>query len=272
MPLTQALAAASAIASRSAAGLESRKLDGEKASVSILVKNSTRRLVSGSTPSTPADQLVQPVRGDQVGLLDHVEHRVVRPVRIGEALVALGGRARPRSAASPAARRGGGLPEIHVAAEEVGLGAHQPVGLGGEPAHHLGQRRARRGTGRRSSAAGRSAWRSAASAIAPWAVIAARARLSDSFSSASRCVGRQHLEAPRRRTAIRGGALGRGGVGGGFGASPAVGALAATAFACAPCSGLRASAAPWPLRLRRLRRIVIAPSRLGAPRPMTSAQ
>ena len=35
-----------------AVGLEARKFDGAKASVSIRMKNSTRRFSSGSTPST----------------------------------------------------------------------------------------------------------------------------------------------------------------------------------------------------------------------------
>ncbi len=76
-----------------------------------------------------------------------------------------------------AERAGGRPPQVHVAAEEVGLGAHQPVGLGGELAHHLGQgRRDVEGVGtERRRPVG---LRSAASAIAPWAVIAARARLS----------------------------------------------------------------------------------------------
>ena len=40
--------------SRSAAGFDSRKFDGATASVSMRVKNSTRRLATGSTPSTSA--------------------------------------------------------------------------------------------------------------------------------------------------------------------------------------------------------------------------
>ena len=53
MPRTR-LSPPVAITSRSAAGLEARKFDGEKASVSIFMKNSTRRLVIGSTSSTSA--------------------------------------------------------------------------------------------------------------------------------------------------------------------------------------------------------------------------
>ncbi len=53
MPLTR-LSPLVAITSRIAAGLEIRKFDGEKASVSAFMKNSTRRLAIGSTSSTPA--------------------------------------------------------------------------------------------------------------------------------------------------------------------------------------------------------------------------
>jgi hypothetical protein len=53
MPLTR-LSPPVAITSRRAAGLEARKFEGEKASVSIFMKNSTRRFSSGSTPSTSA--------------------------------------------------------------------------------------------------------------------------------------------------------------------------------------------------------------------------
>ena len=53
MPLTR-LSPPVAMTSRNAAGLEARKLEGEKASVSIFMKNSTRRLTIGSTPSTSA--------------------------------------------------------------------------------------------------------------------------------------------------------------------------------------------------------------------------
>ncbi len=45
------------IASRRAAGLDIRKLEGEKASVSILVKNSSRRFSAGSAISAPATRL-----------------------------------------------------------------------------------------------------------------------------------------------------------------------------------------------------------------------
>ena len=53
MPFTR-LAPPEDITSRSAAGFDARKFDGEKASVSIFMKNSTRRFSSGSTPSTSA--------------------------------------------------------------------------------------------------------------------------------------------------------------------------------------------------------------------------
>ncbi len=52
MPLTR-LSPRLSTAAFSAAGLDIRKFDGEKASVIIFMKNSARRLVSGSTSCTP---------------------------------------------------------------------------------------------------------------------------------------------------------------------------------------------------------------------------
>jgi hypothetical protein len=87
------------------------------------------------------DQVVQPVRRQQVALLHHVEHRVGRPVGIAEPLVALGGgdHGLGRLAGHLAGRR---LPQVHVAAEQVGLGPQQAVGLGGQAGHHLVEGRA----------------------------------------------------------------------------------------------------------------------------------
>jgi len=56
MPRTR-LSPCELIASRRAAGLDIRKFDGEIASVSIFMKNSTRRFSSGSTPSTSVTRL-----------------------------------------------------------------------------------------------------------------------------------------------------------------------------------------------------------------------
>src|ERR1700761_6272149 len=86
------------------------------------------------------------------------------------------------------------------------------------------------------SAAGRSAWRSAASARAPWAVIAARARFTDSFSSVSRWAPDRALK-PAKGLAGEGPACACEGGGSGGGAAAATGsgfgADLAVAFALA---------------------------------------
>ncbi|MNH98014.1 hypothetical protein D3C73_507260 [compost metagenome] len=77
------------------------------------------------------DQAVHPVRGGQVGLAHQVEHGVVRPGRVAEPLVGRSGTV-DRLAHRPAGRRG---PQIHVAAEQVGLGLKQLFGAGGQAGH-----------------------------------------------------------------------------------------------------------------------------------------
>jgi len=78
------------------------------------------------------------------------------------------------------------------------------------------------------SAAGLSAWRRAASAMAPWAVTAARARFADSFSSASRCCGDMKA-AGSVKAATSGPAAAFGGSGGGSGGAFGLGGVLAAA-------------------------------------------
>ena len=87
-------------------------------------------------PIDLGDQVVQPVRGEQVGLLHHVEDGIGAPVGVVEPLVALGGcdHGLGLLAGHPPC---GGAPEVEISAEEVSLGPHHPVGLGGEAAHDL---------------------------------------------------------------------------------------------------------------------------------------
>ena len=107
-----------------------------------------------------ADQIVQPVRRNQIRLLDNVEDRVGGPVGIVEALVAL---ARLGDGRGGLARRGlrGGAPQLHISAKQVGLRAHQPIRLRGQTPHHFPQGRAdvqgvgRQGGGRLGLAQGR---------------------------------------------------------------------------------------------------------------------
>src|SRR5580692_10425391 len=74
---------------------------------------------------------------------------------------------------------------------------------------------------------GRSALRKAASAMAPWAVMAARARFSDSCSIASRwSADRNSIEAPAPTAATCGGGVWGAAAASGFGAASGLAALA----------------------------------------------
>jgi len=77
------------------------------------------------------DQTVHPVRGGQIGLAHHVEHGVLGPGRIAEPLVGRGGAVDRLAHGAPR----GGRPQLHVAAEQVGLGLEQLFGAGGQAGH-----------------------------------------------------------------------------------------------------------------------------------------
>ncbi len=82
------------------------------------------------------------------------------------------------------------------------------------------------------SAPGRSAWRRAASATTPWAVMAARARFIESFSSPSRWAVLKNSKPPTTVEASKAATLSGGVTGGGAGAAfalPGEGALALAA-------------------------------------------
>ena len=92
-----------------------------------------------------------------------------------------------RTVRAVAVQRGGGdAPQIHVAARRgrPGPASADRAGPPGVPSPRPAPSRHERDQADRD---GRSALRRAASAIAPCAVMAARARFSDSFSNASRC-------------------------------------------------------------------------------------
>lgn len=63
------------------------------------------------------DQAVHPVRRQQIGPPHHVEHRIFRPGRVLEAFV---GRCGRRGLSGRLTGRGG--PQLHIAAEQIGLG------------------------------------------------------------------------------------------------------------------------------------------------------
>ena len=74
----------------------------------------------GSRSAASVDQLVGPVGGQQIGLFEEIEELVLRPFRVGEALVAWGGRDDRRGffAGEPFRRR---RPEIEIGFAEPGL-------------------------------------------------------------------------------------------------------------------------------------------------------
>ena len=80
------------------------------------------------------DRALQPARGEQVGLLEVVEHDLVLPGRIGEALVALG-RLGDRLDRLAHHALGRDLPQLHVLGPELHLRLQQLVGIG----QHLGR-------------------------------------------------------------------------------------------------------------------------------------
>ncbi|MNV12318.1 hypothetical protein D3C71_1029150 [compost metagenome] len=83
------------------------------------------------------DQAVHPFRCDQIGLAHDVEDRVLAPGRVAKPLV--GGRGGGDLFAHGAA--GGRGPQVHVAAEQVGLGLKQLFGAGRQTGHDRGHGR-----------------------------------------------------------------------------------------------------------------------------------
>jgi hypothetical protein len=63
------------------------KFDGASASAYIRVKNATFFCDSSDSPST-GDRVLHAARGDQVGLLDEIEQKIVRPRVVLETRVA----------------------------------------------------------------------------------------------------------------------------------------------------------------------------------------
>ncbi len=82
------------------------------------------------------DQMVGPIGGEQIGLLEEIEELVLRPFRIGKALVA-------RVGAGDGARRLAGhaldraRPQIEIGAAEIGLQFERALGVGQPVFRHL---------------------------------------------------------------------------------------------------------------------------------------
>ena len=82
------------------------------------------------------DQPLAPLRGEQIGLLEEIEELVLRPFRIGEALVLRVGRDdRCGRLAGHALDRAG--PQIEIGAAEAGLQFDRALGVGQPVFRHL---------------------------------------------------------------------------------------------------------------------------------------